>query len=268
MLSSARQAVVEYLRDVWDYRFFWLSLVKADLQRRYRRSVLGLGWSLLQPICMTVVLGVVYHNMFKMNFWTLAPYLLSGLAFWGLISTVVTLGCGSLVGAESYIRQQSVPLVIFPLRTVLTMGFHFLLSLGLAVVFTGCVHGFARPLALVSLVPTVLLLFVFGWALSTVAAFSHVYFPDTQHLAEVGLQALMFLTPIMYPPSMLHNNRFGWLLQLNPLGTVLQLLREPIIDGRFPSLALYGHAALIVAVPLAVAVFLVARLERRLIFAL
>lgn len=267
-MLTAFRAIAAYLAEVWDYRYFWASLVKAELQRRYRRSVLGLGWSLLQPLGMTVVLSLVYSQVFQMSFASFAPLLLTGLAFWNFVSSNVLVGCNSLVLAEPYIRQQSLPLAVFPLRTVLTVGFHFLISLALAIAFTAALNGLARPLALLSLAPTLALLFLFGWAVGVLMGLCHVYFPDTQHLAEVGLQALMFLTPILYPPALLRSNGLAFVLDYSPLAAFLALLREPLLEGRFPGPGAYALPALTVAAVVGLAVWAVARLERRVIFAL
>jgi lipopolysaccharide transport system permease protein len=268
MLAALCRGTVGYLAEVWEYRYFWASLVKAELQRRYRRSLLGLGWSLLQPVSMTLVLSLVYSQVFGMGLATFAPLLLTGLAFWTFVSQNVTLGCGSLVVAEPYIRQQPVPLAVFPLRTVLTGGFHFLISLALALTFAWTVNGPSNPLALFSLVPTLALLFLFGWALGLLLGFCHVFFPDTEHLAEVVLQVLMFLTPIMYPPSLLKTNGLGLLLDWSPLAAFLALLRQPVVDGTFPSLGAYSLPLLTVAALIGLAMYAIARLERRVIFAL
>lgn len=267
-LISLYRGVTAYLGEIWEYRYFWASLVKAELQRRYRRSLLGLGWSMLQPICLTVVLALVYSKLFRMNFVEFAPLLLSGLSFWNFVSGNVLQGCTSILTAESYIRQQSLPLAIFPLRNVLVIGFHFLVSQALVLAFVWCSRGPQSVLALASLIPTLALLFLFGWAVGLLIGFFHVYFPDTQHLAEVALQALMFLTPIMYPPSLLESNGLSFLLTLNPLSVFLGLLRDPILSGTFPPLMAYFNPLVTVTVLVGAAVWVVARLERRLIFAL
>jgi lipopolysaccharide transport system permease protein len=268
MLTTLVRGTTSYLVEVWEYRFFWASLVKAELQRRYRRSLLGLGWSLLQPISMTAVLSLVYSRLFGMSFAAFAPLLLTGLAFWNFVSSNVVLGCQSLVGAESYIRQQSLPLAIFPLRTVLTVGFHFLVSLALAVGFSWIVNGIGAPLALLSLVPTLILLFLFGWSIGLLMGLCHVYFPDTQHLAEVGLQALMFLTPIMYPPKLLQDNGMGFLLDWSPLACFLTLLRDPLLHGTIPAAGTFALPLATVTVLVGISMWALARLERRVIFAL
>jgi ABC-type polysaccharide/polyol phosphate export permease len=268
MLARPLQAVGGYLAEVWSYRHFWLSLVRADLQRRYRRSALGLGWSLLQPLVMTSVLALVYSRLFGMDWRDYGPLLLTGLAFWNYLQGCVLQGCAALTGAEVYLRQQPLPAAIFPLRVVLTVGFHFLISLLLALVFAWIATGPRNPLALVSLLPSLVLLVLFGWSASVLAALAHVYFPDSQHLAELALQALFFLTPVMYPPALLEQHGLGGLAQLNPLAHLLDLIRQPVLAGQLAAWSTYAVAAGATSVMLLCAGWALSRLERWLLFAL
>src|SRR5436190_17576829 len=118
-----------YFADIWRCRYFWLSLVKMDLRTRYRRSVLGLGWSLLHPIAMTIVLCTVFSAIFKAKIEDYGPFVLAGLATWNFLLTSTTQGCQCFFLGESYIRQYPSPLAIFPLRTVLGATVHFLMAL-------------------------------------------------------------------------------------------------------------------------------------------
>ena len=77
-----------YFSEIWRLRHFWMALVRIDLRKRYRRSIIGIGWSLLHPIAMTVVLCVVFSQMLNQSVRELAPLLLSGLTFWGFICLV------------------------------------------------------------------------------------------------------------------------------------------------------------------------------------
>ncbi|HEV3003052.1 MAG TPA: hypothetical protein VGX78_01260, partial [Pirellulales bacterium] len=81
-----------YAAAVWKCRYFWMSLVRMDLRTRYRRSILGLGWSLLNPIAMTAVLCIVFHNLFQMEIKEFGPYLLAGLTLWGFLHSSITQG--------------------------------------------------------------------------------------------------------------------------------------------------------------------------------
>ncbi|MGL4554764.1 MAG: ABC transporter permease [Gemmataceae bacterium] len=262
-----RRGLNAYLSEMWEYRYFWTQLVRSDLQKRYRRSALGVGWSLLQPLAMTAVLALVYTRVLQTDFVTFAPMLLSGLAFWGLIHAACVQGCGCFLAAEPFIRQQPLPTVIFPLRVVLTSGFHFLISLSVAVAFVAVTRRAVSP-ALLALPPVLLLLFAFAWSVATLCAFCNVYFPDTQHLMEVGLQVLFYLTPIVYPVSLLEQNGLWFVLEFSPLALFLQLLREPILNGQFPSPLAFAKVTAFVAPLAALAALAVARLERRLIFAM
>src|SRR5438552_1821634 len=132
-----------HLGAVWRCRYFWLSLVRVDLRTRYRRSVLGLGWSLLQPLAMTGLFCLILRPLLMPD-WPLGfcvLFFLTGLAVWNYVVQVSVQGCLALIRGEAYIRQYPAPMAIYPLRTALNFGVHLLLVLGL-VVPLGCVwHG-------------------------------------------------------------------------------------------------------------------------------
>ena len=258
----------DYLAAIWRCRYFWLSLVKNDLRTRYRRSVLGMGWSLLHPICMTIILTAVFYKLWKLetSISDYAPYVLAGLATWNYVLTVVSHGCHCFFIGESYIRQYPAPLAIYPLRTALGGTIHFLVALSVVLMLSWYFHGFGNLTALVSLVPTIFLLFVFAWSAAVLAGVANVYFQDTQHLTEVGFQMLFYATPIIYYAETLKESNLGWLLILNPMVSLLELVRQPILKGEIPTLGTFAVAITTVVVTLLAAGWTLARLQRRLIF--
>jgi ABC-type polysaccharide/polyol phosphate export permease len=237
-----------------------------DLRTRYKRSVLGLGWSLLNPICMTVVLCVVFHNLFQMEIKEFGPFLLAGLTLWGFLHTSITQGCDCFFTAETYIRQYPTPLAIHPLRTVLGAGFHFALSLCVVVILSWTFQGFGNLPALVSLFPSLILLFVLGWSLAILTGLAGVFFPDMKHLLDILLQIAYYVSPIMYPAKLLIGRRLAWLVNCNPVTSFLDLVREPILYGRFPSWSAYSVTLASVAVVTTLATLALVRFQRRLIF--
>ena len=255
-----------YFRDIWKLRHFWLSLVRVDLRSRYRRSALGMGWSLLHPIAMTAVLCTVFHQLFKMDVREYGPFLMVGLAFWGHITYVTLTGCQCFYQGEAYIRQFPAPMAIYPLRVAMSAGFHFLLALGIAIVLSWCCKGFGNLSALIALVPALLLVFVLSWSMAIVAGVANVHFPDSQHLSEVGLQILFYMTPILYPPEMLKSRGFGWLVDLNPAAVFLDLLRQPILTGQFPTVGMFGTALALTSLSALCAGWLLVRRQTSLIF--
>jgi len=263
--------VAEYFSAIWRLRFFWMALVRIDLRNRYRRSIIGIGWSLLQPIAMTAVLCVAFSQLFGQPIRTFAPLLLSGLTFWGFMVAVVMQGCQCFFQGESYIRQHPAPLAIYPLRITLGAGFHFLLGFGIAVVFVWCMQGFGNLPALLSLVPTFILLFVIGWSLAVCMGVANVMFQDSQHLVEVFMQIMFYLSPIMYPRHFMIE-RLGvlglpdWTIYLNPFATLLELIRVPLLEGTLPSQRAIGIGALVGLVAVSTAALALKRFEKRMIF--
>ena len=255
-----------YLGAVWSYRHFWLALVKMDLRTRYRGSVLGIGWSLLHPIAMTAIICTVFSTIFNADIRSYAPFLMAGLTLWNYVLGVSLSGSQCFFQAEAYIRQYPAPMAIYPLRTTLGAAFHFSLSLLLVVLLAAVLRGTPQPLALLSLLPTVLLLLLLGWALATVFGLVTVRFRDTHHLSELAFQSLFYLTPVIYEPEMLTRRGLGLLLHVNPVVPFLRLLRDPILEGRVPALHTYGAAGLTVLAALAAAAVLLWREERQLIF--
>jgi len=268
MLGEVIRGVKGYAREVWECRHFWIHLVKCDLQKRYRRASLGIAWSLLQPLCMALVLTAVYSRVMEQSFWQFGPSLLAGIAFWAMFQQSCLQGCMCFIVADPYMRQQPLPTIIFPLRVTLVLAFHFSLSLMLAAAFGWIGAGTVNLVGLLAALPAVVMLLLFCWSVATIAAYSHVYLPDTQHLLEVGLQVLFYLTPVIYPPSLLQGAGLGWLLDVNPLALLLELVRGPLLAGDVPSLLAYAKASLMVVPAACLAVALVARLENDLIFAL
>lgn len=255
-----------YLAHVWQVRHFWLSLVRMDLRTRYRRSMLGIGWSLLQPLAMTVVLCLVFSQIVGITIRDYVPHLLTGLVCWNFLVGCALQGCQSFFLGESYIRQCPLPLAIYPLRTAIGAMFHFLMALAVLAFIVAIMRGPASPVAYLSLIPSVCVLFVFGWSLAVLAGASNVFFQDTQHLAEVGFQILFYLTPIIYRVSDVSQHSLAWLLNLNPLVPFLQLIRQPLLERIPPDLGTITLAMAMSTLALAAASLVLHRLQSKLIF--
>ncbi|HMF18091.1 MAG TPA: ABC transporter permease [Gemmataceae bacterium] len=254
-----------YLADVWRYRHFWLSLVRMDLQVRYRRSVLGIGWSLLQPIATALVLCVVFHQIFGASIREYVPFLLAGLAWWAYVTGVIGRGCQCFVEAESYIRQHPVPMAVYPLRTAMGAMIHFLIALAMVLLLTWCVKGFDNLTALPALLAGLVILFVLGWSLAVLAGWINTIFRDVQHLTEICFQILFYLTPVMYPADFLARNNLRWIVQWNPLVHLLAIVRDPLIEGTVPALQVYGVAVACTLSAAGAATLLLGRLQRKVI---
>jgi ABC-type polysaccharide/polyol phosphate export permease len=201
-----------------------------------------------------------------MNLKELGPQILGGLAFWGFVSASALQGAQCLYQGESYIRQYPAPIAIYPLRTVLGAGFHLLIALSVVIVLTWGLRGFDN-LATIGMVPPVLvLLLIFGWSVAMLTGFANVYFPDTYHILEVGLQILFYATPIVIPEDLLRQRGLGWMADYNPLAALLETVRRPLINGEAPPATSYLVATVTVAVLFCLATLALKKLQRRVIF--
>lgn len=259
--------MVGYLGGVWRCRYFWLSLVRMDLRSRYRGSFLGLGWSLLQPIAMTCIFCVAFRAVFQIDVPHYVPFLMTGMTFWSFMAGSTTTGCQSFFIAEGYIRQHPAPLAIYPMRIVLAAAFHYLVALVVVVAMSWYFLGVTPPLAMLSLVPSLILIGVLGWSMATLAGLANMYFQDCQHLTDICFQVLFYVTPIMYDPRKLPNGaHLLTIMRYNPFVLFLDLLRDPLLEGRVPAGSTFAAASLIVAACLMGASMALARCGRRVIF--
>jgi lipopolysaccharide transport system permease protein len=210
----------------------------------------------------------VFQRLFHENFVTYGPYVLTGLAFWNYIMAISVHSCHSFTNGEAYIRQCPTPLSIYPLRTMLGGAFHFGIALGVVLAMVWIFQGFGNLAGLPGLVPSLVLLLIFGWSLATLMGFANVFFYDTQHIAEVFFQVLFYVTPIFIRPKVLLDNGLGWLVHCNPFAVFLRLIREPILDGRIPDASVYATALFVTVLTFTAACLTVSRLKDRLVFRL
>jgi ABC-type polysaccharide/polyol phosphate export permease len=263
-----------HLSAVWSARHFLLALVKLDLRLRYRRSVLGVGWSLLHPISMTVVFTVVFSQLFgdgdPVGY---AAFALAGLAVWNFLRDAATVGSKAFLVNEVYIRQSPMPYTVYTLRTVLAQAVHSSLALAVVVGLIAIWKGEAGVFVGLALaLPGLLLVVVAAWAVATIGAFVSAFFHDTAQIVEVACHIGFFLTPIMYRRTLLDSRGLGWVVDINPASLYLAVIRDPLLVGVPPAGGLaqlaqaYLAALAFTAVLVALAAGLVAWLQKKVIF--
>lgn len=255
-----------YWWKVWDLRHLVILLVQLDLRNRYRRTVLGIGWSLMNPILMMVVLCAVFAQIFKVSIQDHAPFVLAGIGIWGFLSSTIMEGCNSIYAGEKYIRSTPMPMAIYALRTLIGIAFQFVIILGLTLVITLVLRGYENPITLLALVPSFIILCFFGWSMSVLFGFANVYFPDTQQIANVLLQILFYLTPVFYPPNLIRISFVQTFLRFNPLAALVSIVREPLVYNQFPTLENYLIAVGVTFFSFLLAIRILTKRERTIIF--
>ncbi len=264
MIAKATSQV--YWGQVWNARHFLLCLVQLDLRNRYRRTVLGIGWALLNPICMMAVLCTVFHQIFHFPLREHIPFVMAGIGIWGFLSFSILDGCSSIYLGEKYIRSTPMPMSIYPLRTMMGLMLQFVIVLSLTILITLVLKGFPDPAVLLAILPALVLLAFFGWAMAVLFGFANIFFPDTHQIASVGMQMLFYLTPVFYPVEMVRVSFVQTCLRYNPFAALVSIVRDPLIYNTLPPLENYLYALFVTVFAVFCAVRLLAKCERTLIF--
>ena len=226
---------------LWKHRELWWRLTEREVLGRYRGSALGIGWSFITPLAMLAVYTFVFSQVFKARWGGLeqtgplgfAVNLFAGLIVFNVFSECVNRAPGLVLANPNYVKKVVFPLEVLGSVAVGSSVFHALTSLVILVVFE-MVAFRQLPLTLLWL-PVIWLPLILGslactWFLSAAG----VFIRDIGQLIGVGLNMLMFLSPIFFPLSALPP-RWQPVLQLNPLAQVIEQTRRTAIQGLNPN---------------------------------
>ena len=225
-------AALEELRGIIQYRDLIFQLVRRDIVTRYKRSVLGMAWTMLQPLGMMLILSLVFSNLFG-GVRGYPTYILSGLIAWTFFSQTTNAIIVHTVWGGELFRRIYLPRTSFAISSVGTGVVNIALSLVplfIIMLLTGTqLHWSAliTPLVLVLLAAFTLGI---GLIISTLA----VYFPDVSEMYQIILLAWMYLTPIIYPEEIIPQTYRYWFFNLNPMYHLVKVFRMPLYDGILP----------------------------------
>ena len=229
--------VVNAIIAMKKYKFLIQQLVSRDFKTKYKRSILGVFWSFLNPLLTMCVQYVVFSTIFKNDIQNFAVYLLIGVVCFNFFSESCGMALTSILGNSNLITKVYVPKYIYPLTRVLSSVVNMaisLLPLTIVCLVTG-VH--IKKTVLLSLY-FMMCLVVFSLGFGLLLSSSMVFFRDTQFLWGVLSMIWMYATPIFYPETILPEN-YRFILNINPLYYFLKNMRMCILDGLSPEPFMY-----------------------------
>jgi ABC-type polysaccharide/polyol phosphate export permease len=220
------------MREIVQYRSLLRDLVARDLKVRYKRSVLGVAWTMLNPLLMMIVFTIVFSHVLRVPVEHFTVYFLSGFLLWNFVAQTTSWSTGCLLGYASLIKKIYVPKTIFVLATVIAGLVNLALSLvPLALIMLVVGHPFRASLGFVP-VP-MLLGTLFALGLSLLLAPLSVMFADIVPIYQVVQTLWLYLTPVMYPVAMVPAEYRG-IVDANPMTYLVEAFRAPIYDGTLP----------------------------------
>lgn len=235
--KGKRSYVVNALIAMQKYRFLIQQLVARDFKTKYKRSVLGVLWSFLNPLLTMIVQYFVFSTIFKADIPNYPVYLLIGIVSFNFFSEACGMSLTSILGNATLITKVYVPKYIYPLTRVMSSMINLgisLIPLLLVCLATGVYFQKSAVLAFYFLICLV----IFSLGLGLLLSSSMVFFRDMQFLWSVLSMIWMYATPIFYPESILPDN-FKIVLQINPLYHFLKNIRLCILDGISPEPSAY-----------------------------
>lgn len=257
---------IEFFSELRSSRSVLLQLVKQQLILRYRRTVLGYLWTLINPLLMMSVMALVFSTLFKADLKTFAVFLFAGMIPWNFFSAVVTQSGTAFINNEGLIKKIYLPKGIFPLSIALASLIDSALSF-VALFLIILALGGTLSWSLLFLPISFALLFVFAMGFGLIMSIATVFFRDLQHVIIIAMQGLFFLTPILYKPDSLAG-KVAWLVELNPVTPFIALFRTPLIDGVLPSGDVLLQAGGIATASMVVGLFVFLREEKNIVFRL
>lgn len=234
---------IEELGDLVRYRDLVLALVESSLKSRYKRSVLGVLWTLLNPLVTMLVTTIAFARVFRNEVGAYPVYVLSGTLLWTFFSQSTQVAMHRLVyEGGAIMRRVYLPRALFPVVAVGTGLVNLALGLlPLALVALGYGIRPSRAWLFLPVAVALALMFTMGVALALSAC--AVFFTDVIEIYQAAVMALFYVTPVLYPASIIPRE-FAWMLALNPLSHLLEIFRAPILDASLPSWSALSVAAL------------------------
>lgn len=245
----------KHIKTFWNRRFLFYELVKKGIKLKYRRSYLGILWSLLEPILTTCVLTIVFGTLLGRGERDFPLYILCGRLLYSMFANGTKTAMRSVRLNAGMIKKVYVPKYMYPLSSIVYNFIIFLISLIVLIPLSiYCRVGVTWHVleAIVPLLALLILTVGVGLILTTIA----VFFRDVEYLWEVACMLIMYTSAIFYYPEKLLDSAYAWVLKLNPLYSTIQMFRDAMYGNPLDAgLAGYAMGFSIVTLVIGVGVF-------------
>jgi ABC-type polysaccharide/polyol phosphate export permease len=236
---------LEELRDIFQYRDLIYQLVRRDIVTRYKRSVLGIAWTLIQPLGMMFIISVVFSQLFQ-DVKGYSVYVLSGIVTWTFFSQTTNATIHQMVWGGVLLKKIYLPSTAFAVSSIGTGLVNLLLSL-IPLILLALFNQIPMNSSIFFVPIAMILLAMFSLGLGLLISTFAVFFPDVAEMYQVILLGWMYLTPIIYPIDVVSVN-IQRLILLNPMYYFVLMMQAPLYQGMLPPLhVIYKGAFMAIA---------------------
>lgn len=223
---------------IWNYRGFIIGSVKREFQSKYRNSLLGAAWTVVNPLAMIVVYTVIFAQVMKArlpgvdNTFAYSIYLCAGILTWGLFAEIVGRAQNTFIENANLLKKLSFPRLCLPVIVVANASLNFVIIFGLFTLFL-IVSGNFPGIAFLAVIPLLSILILFAIGLGITLGVLNVFFRDVGQFFGIFLNFWFWLTPVVYNTSIL-NERLRDLLAWNPMTPLVGAFQGILVSGKWP----------------------------------
>lgn len=235
-ITPSKKMVGLNLGEIWKFKELLYIFIWRNLKIRYKQTVLGISWVIFQPLLSMIIFTVFFGKLIKIPSDNV-PYpifVYAGLIFWNYFNFALLGSLNSLIEGQGIIKKIYFPRLIIPLATTITPFVDFIL---VYIIFFGlmALYGFVPHLAGILWTPVLLLMaFMSATGLGLLLASINVKYRDVQYILSFFIQVLFFVTPIIYPISIIPPN-YQWIIYLNPMAGIVILIRSLLLGTSDPN---------------------------------
>lgn len=230
----------KYVDNFLQYRFLLSELVKKGIKLKYRRSYLGIVWSMLEPLLTMIVLTIVFGTLYGNTDRTFPVYILTGRLLYSFFSQATKAALKSIRQNSAMIKKVYVPKYIYPLSSVLYNYVIFLISL-IVLAIVAVVQGIQPTIYMLQIPIALILVLLLSYGCGMILATIGVFFRDMEYLWSVALMIIMYTCAIFYYPSRLLKSGFAWILKFNPLYCIISIFRSAMF-GEMMNMHYFAYA--------------------------
>jgi ABC-type polysaccharide/polyol phosphate export permease len=231
-VAGASLRAWDEIHDLAGHTNLLIELVHRDLTVRYKRSIFGFLWTLLHPLLLMAIFTVVFSHLFRRETPHYETYFLSAYIAWNFFSQTVTNAMASVAWNGPLMKRVRVPRSIFTLSSIVSGLVNLVLSMLALLVIMLIVRAPLFP-SLLFVPISLLIVGIFTLGVSLALTALSVFFADVREMVQAGLPALLYMTPVIYPVSIVPVS-FRWIVEWNPLTYLIEIVRTPIYYGHLP----------------------------------
>lgn len=228
--------MTRYFQNLNKYKYLIFELVSRDIKVKYKKSILGLLWTLLNPLLTMIVLTIVFSNLFRFDIENFPVYLITGQVMFNFFSEATNMAMMSINDNAQLIKKVYIPKYIFPISKSLSSFVNLVFSL-IAVLFLIIYMKIHVTDSIFFSVLSLIYILIFAMGIGLILSTLNTFFRDIQHLYSIVLTAWMYLTPIFYPVNIIPE-QYKWLVDINPLFYMISHFRDSVLYGINPNIEL------------------------------